>query len=256
MRIFHTKHNTGLESQGDLSSVGRESSPPLLQTGILDQHNANFCNHERSFSAKSKWSVMIRNLRQGLEFMDKQNDSLNEMEQALTRWRRSPDTTESSDKLSLSPETFLYLQTILNLSEEKMFSHPLFGSGFEPPIRIHLNLNGERFIQEVPVVPLLNQPGFCALVHSGHGVRRPSESLFDTCQLEFVNALLSLNQNLDGMKRQLCEVENRYSSSSLGTVLVDTRTEVLPRATSGFSRILKWANSFLNPPKATQACSG
>ena len=98
---------------------------------------------------------MIKNLKQGLEFMNKQNSNPNEMEQALARWRMSPEATKPYDELSFSPETFLYLQTILTLSEEKMFNHPLFGSGFETPIRIHLNLKGERFIQEVPVVPLL-----------------------------------------------------------------------------------------------------
>ena len=134
-------------------------------------------NHDRSFSAKSKWSVMIKNLKQGLEFMNKQNSNLNEMEQALARWRMSPEATKPYDELSFSAEAFLYLQTILTLSEEKMFNHPLFGCGVETPIRIHLNLKGKRFIQEVPVVPLLCQPGFSALAHSGGGIRRPSESL-------------------------------------------------------------------------------
>ena len=251
MRTFHTKHHTGLELQGDVSSIGRGSSPPLLQSGILDQHKTSPVNHDRSFSSQSKWSVMTRNLKQGLEFMNKQNSNLQEMEQTLARWRMSPETTKSNDKLSFSPETFLYLQTILTLSEEKMFNHPLFGSGFETPIRIHLNLRGERFIQEVPVVPLLNQPGFCALAHSGGGVRRPSERLFDSCQLEFMNALLSLNQNLDGMKRQLNEIEKSHSSSSLRLALVDKSTKSSPRARSGVSRILKWASRFLKAPKIT-----
>ena len=251
MRTFHTKHHSGLELKGDASPIGRGSSPPLLQAGILDQKKTSHGKHGRSFSSQSKWSVMIKNLKQGLEFMNKQNSNLHEMEQTLARWRMSPETTKSNDKLSFSPETFLYLQTILTLSEEKMFNHPLFGSGFENPIRIHLNLKGERFIQEVPVVPLLNQPGFCALAHSGGGVRRPSERLFDSCQLEFMNALLSLNQNLDGMKRQLDEIEKSHPNSSLGLALAESRRESSTPSSSGFSRILKWAGRFLKAPKAT-----
>ena len=256
MRTFHTKYHSGLELHGDVPPIGRGSSPPLLQTGILDHQKTIHVKHDRSFSSQSKWSVMIKNLNQGLEFMNKQNSNLHEMEQTLARWRMSPVTTNPNGKLSFSPESFLYLQTILTLSEEKMFNHPLFGSGFETPIRIHLNLRGERFIQEVPVVPLLNQPGFCALAHSGGGVRRPSEKLFDSCQLEFMNALLSLNQNLDGMKRQLNEIEESHSSSSLSLALVDTKTEGSAPTTSGVSRILKWAGRFLKAPKATPSyCS-
>ncbi len=256
MRTFHTKYHSGLELQGDVSPIGRGSSPPLLQTGILDHQKISPGKHAGSFSSQSKWSVMIKNLKHGLAFMNKQNSNLHEMEQTLARWRMSPEATKPYGELSFSPETFLYLQTILTLSEEKMFNHPLFGSGFETPIRIHLNLKGERFIQEVPVIPLLNQPGFCALAHSGGGVRRPSERLFDSCQLEFMNALLSLNQNLDGMKRQLNEIEECHSNSSLGLALVDTRRESSPPTSSGVSRILKWAGRFLKAPKATASyCS-
>ena len=140
MRTFHTQNHSGLELQGDVSSIGRGSSPPLLQTGILEHKKTCHVNHDRSFSAKSKWSVMIKNLKQGLEFMNKQNSNLNEMEQALARWRMSPEATKPYDELSFSAEAFLYLQTILTLSEEKMFNHPLFGCGVETPIRIHLNL--------------------------------------------------------------------------------------------------------------------
>ena len=256
MRTFHTQNHSGLELQGDVSSIGRGSSPPLLQTGILENKKTCHANHDRSFSAKSKWSVMIKNLKQGLEFMNKQNSNLNEMEQALARWRMSPEATKPYDELSFSADAFLYLQTILTLSEEKMFNHPLFGCGVETPIRIHLNLKGERFIQEVPVVPLLCQPGFSALAHSGGGMRRPSESLFDSCQLEFMNALLSLNQNLDGMKRQLDEIEKSHSNSSLGLALVNTERESSPPVSSGVSRIFKWASRFLKAPGSTASyCS-
>ena len=41
-----------------------------------------------------------------------------------------------------------------------------------------------------------------------------------------MNALLSLNQNLDGMKRQLDEIEECHSNSSLGLALVDTEERV------------------------------
>jgi hypothetical protein len=249
MRTFHTKHHSGLELKGDAASIGRGSSHSLLQTGIPSKNTAGGTKLEKtkSYSCRTKWHAMIKNLNQGLEFMSKQNSNLNEMERALSRWRDTPLTSKKTGDFSFVPESFLYLQTILALSEERMFNHPLFGSGYETPIRIHLNLKGERFIQEVPVVPLLNQPGFQALAHSGGDSRRPSDILFDSCGLEFVTSLLKLNKNIDGMKRQLRLVEECNPISTLGNSVSKTKNHVSPAPPPQFSRFLNWANWILRP---------
>ena len=257
MRTFHTKHHSGLELKGDAASIGRGSSHSLLQTGIPSKNVAGGTNPEKpkTYSCRTKWHAMIKNLNQGLEFMGKQNSNLNEMERALSRWRDTPLSSKKTGEFSFVPETFLYLQTITALSEDCMFNHPLFGSGYETPIRIHLNLKGERFIQEVPVVPLLSQPGFQALAHSGGGSRRPSDTLFDTCGLEFVTLLLTLNKNIDGMKSQLRLVEDFNPISALGNSVCKTRNEVSPAPPPQSSRFLNWANWILRPLRSVRALS-
>ena len=186
MRTFHTHNQFGLELKGDTASIGRGGSHPLLQAGMPVKTGSGPVPGEnnRPFSCQSKWSVMLKNLSHGLEFMERQNSNLNKMEKTLCHWRNTLPCDSTSGEESFLPETFLCLQTILGLSEEKLFNHPLFGSGFETPIRIHLNLKGERFVQEIPVVPLLNQPGFCALAHSGASSSRPTDGLFDTCEID------------------------------------------------------------------------
>ena len=257
MRTFHTKHHSGLELKGDTASIGRGSSHSLLQTGIPSKNVVGGTNLEKAktYSCRTKWHAMIKNLNQGLEFMSKQNSNLNEMERALSRWRDMPADSNKTREFSFIPETFLYLQTITALSEECMFNHPLFGSGYETPIRIHLNLKGERFIQEVPVVPLLSQPGFQALAHSGGGSRRPSDTLFDTCGLEFVTLLLTLSKNIDGMKRQLCLVEECNPISALGNSDSKTRNEFSPAPPPQSSRFLNWANWILRPLRSAPVLS-
>lgn len=256
MRTFHTKQHFGLEHKGETISIGRGSCHSLLQSGIPGKQtpSGTLLKNERPFSCRTKWHAMVNNLNQGLEFMSTQNSNLNEMERALSRWRDTPSNSKQTGDFSFAPETFLYLQTILSLSEEQMFNQPLFGSGYETPIRIHLNLKGERFIQEVPVVPLLSQPGFQALAHSGGGSRRPTDMLFDSCGLEFVNSLLVLNKNIDGMKRQLRLVEECNPSSTLGHSTPESKSETEQTVPPQFSRFLNLANWILRPlrPAPTQ----
>lgn len=254
MRTFHTQTESGLELQGDAVSIGRGSSQPLLQSGNFAQIGSTKKHETKagSFSSISKWSVMLKNLQRGLEFMEKQNFNLKEMESVLLNWRKDSARPSSGYSYSFPPETFLYLQTIMSLSEEKLFNHPLFGSGYEPPIRIHLNMKGERFTQEVPVLPLLNQPAFCALTHSSGSSRRPSDLLFDSCEMEFVNTLLILDRNLEGLRRQLRAVEEcdpRPVQDALSPV---RKTELQLSSLSRFSRFMNWVNRSIIPRRAAQ----
>jgi hypothetical protein len=254
MRTFHTHNHSGLELKGDTVSIGRGSSHPLLHAGKLVKHGPSSVPGEknRPFYCQSKWSIMLKNLNHGLEFMERQNSNLNEMDKTLSHWRNSLPSDRVSGGKSFSPETFLCLQTILGLSEEKLFNHTLFGCGFESPIRIHLNLKGERSVQEIPVVPLLNQPGFCALAHSGRSSRRPSVGLFDRCEMEFVNALLVVNRNLEGLRRQLRSIEESQPMGALGNPLPrNPKRESPSPGSSGFNRFMDWVNRCIKPWKAT-----
>jgi len=255
MRTFHTQNQSELELKGDAASIGRGCSHPLLQAGKLVKPGSSHVPGEmnRPFSCQSKWSIMLKNLNRGLEFMERQNSNLNEMEKTLFYWRNSLDRGRATGVKSFAPETVLCLQTILGLSEEKLFNHPLFGSGFETPIRIHLNLKGERSVQEIPVVPLLSKPGFCALAHSGISTSQPSEGLFDTCEMEFMNALLVVDRNLGGLRRQLRVIEEGHPLPTRDIPLsgIPERESPSP-VTSGFNRFMNWVIRSIKPLKGAQ----
>jgi hypothetical protein len=255
MRNLHTSSHSGLEFNGDTSSIGRGSTLNQLQAGKFKDAVASATqgNSNRSFSHESKWSVMLNNLRLGMNFIDKQNSNLHEMENSLRLWRGSLESRAERAAQSFFPETALYLQSILRLSEEKLFNHPLFGSGVEPPIRIHLVLRGERFAQEVSVNPLLNKPGFCALVHSGMGASPPSFTHFDSCETEFLNALLQVRQNGDEITRQMTRIEES-STSSLSFHKVHPNPG--PSANNmPLPRLLQWVSKLIKPWRRTQACA-
>ena len=255
MRNLHTYNSSGLELDGGAPSIGRGSTLNQLQAGEFKDtaHYAKQGNAMRSFSNESKWSVMLSNLRQGMKFIEKQNSNLHEMENSLRLWRTSVLDGDKSTNRGFIPETALYLQTILRLSEERLFNHPLFGSGVESPIRIHLAMRGERFVQEIPVIPLLNKPGFCALAYSGSGSSPPSATHFNTCETEFLNALLQAEQNGDEVRRQMIKIE-KLSTDTL------TLSRVRPYSESSnetglttVPRYLYWISRILKPWRRTQA---
>lgn len=252
MRNLHTHNHSGLELEGGTSSVGR-GHPNQLQAGELIGTVANIQSQstKRPFSDESKWSVMLRNLRQGIQFTEKQSSNLHEMEHALRLWSESVRDRGRCAASAFVPETALYLQTILRLSEETLFNHPLFGSGVEPPIRIHLALRGERLTQEVHVVPLRNKPGFCSLAHSGSGSSPPTPSHFNTCRTELLNSLLQVEQNADEIKKLSDKIQVNSSSALSFSEPLSCRTD----ASAQLPRLFHWANKFLKPWRRTQACT-
>jgi hypothetical protein len=250
MRNLHTYNHSGSELESGASSIGR-GNHTQLQAGKLKGAESSIQAHvsDRSFSHESKWSVMLRNLRQGIQFMEKQSSNLHEMESALRLWS---DSVRDRDKWvghACIPETALYLQTILRLSDEKLFNHPLFGSGVEPPIRIHLALRGERITQEINVIPLRNKAGFCALAHSGSGSSPPSPSHFNTCQTEFLNALLQVEQDGDEIKQLIATI---HENSLAPLSFTEARTH-RSDANSQLPRLFHWASKFFKPWRRAQA---
>ena len=249
MRNLHTHNDSGLELGDDTSSIGRGDSPNQFQVGKLKGINTSpeQLDPNRTFSHESKRAVMLRNLRQGMVFVDKQHANLLEMEQSLRFWRDG--IRDKPLDLAVPPETVLYLQTILRLSEEKLYHHPLFGSGVEIPIRIHLSMRGERFQQEIPVIPLHNRPGFCALAHSGSGREPPSSSHFDACETEFLNALLTVEKVANEVRSNMTKIEEFSKTMRPIPETSTLRPEIHPH----LPKLVRWATKLVTPWRRSQA---
>ena len=249
MRNLHTQNDFGLELGHGASSIGRGNSPSQLQVGKLNEITANpgQLDPNRSFSNENKRAVMLRNLRQGMEFVDKQHANLYEMEHSLRFWRDG--IRDKALDRTVPPETVLYLQTILRLSEEKLYHHPLFGSGVEQPIRIHLSMRGERFHQEIPVIPLHNRPGFCALAHSGSGRVPPSTSHFDACETEFLNALLTVEKVANEVRSNMTKIQEFSNAMRPLPEAASQRPEINPH----LPKLLHWATKLVMPWRRTRA---
>jgi hypothetical protein len=184
---------------------------------------------------------MIQNLNSGLEYTRKQDANLNEMESFLRAWRGSLFARNVIHDTNLHAAGLLYLPGILKLSEEKLFGHPLFGNGIERPIQVHLKLFEARFVEEIPVLPLLIQPGFSALAHSGMASSPPSQEVFDLCEMEFLNGLLEINKAHRSLERQLSAISEHQGKLKINHIpgSAGNSSRSLEQR-SAFHRIINW----------------
>ena len=56
-------------------------------------------------------------------------------------------------------------------------------------------IEGKRYEIHLNVVPLLIDPGFQAIMHSGQSYHYPSDSVFDHCCRHIINCMLEVEHN-------------------------------------------------------------
>lgn len=256
MRNLHMHNCPGHDEPGLPGSIKRESEPQasLASTYTPGESSSVNVSAPHSFSSISKWTTMVRNLSSGIEYVLKQDANLNEMENLLRAWRKSLSMRDTRHATSINTEGFLFLPSILKLSEETLFNHPLFGDGVKKPIRVHLKLREARFIQEIPTYPLFIQPGFSALAHSGRDPGPPSQEVFDLCQTEFLNGLLEVKKTHRSLERHLNAIREHQGKLKINhtppSVQNDNKTL---KQRSALCRIINWFSKSIAPRPAISA---
>ena len=154
MRSFHTHTNCEASSLFGSDLIGR-STGQLVPSQIKKKALPTTNKAKRAgYSSRSKLEVMADNLRDGLQYVRKQTDNLEAMDQAVGLLReeyRKKTNLHTSPVSRLRPEILLHHQALNNLSAETLFGHPLFGYGFENPIRIHLKLGSLTKAHSIPI---------------------------------------------------------------------------------------------------------
>lgn len=209
MRSFHT-HTQG-EVPGSFGSdlIGR-STGQLVPSQIKKKAPPTTNISKRSgYSSRSKLEVMADNLRNGLQYVRKQTDNLEAIDQAVGLLReeyRRKTSLHTSSVSRLRPEILLHHQALNNLSAETLFGHPLFGYGFENPIRIHLKLGSLTKAHSIPISALLSSHPLRALLASSRWMEPPGQGLFESLGVDLMNFLLTAKKEEDALDRQIQEL--------------------------------------------------
>lgn len=141
------------------------------------------------YSSQSRQTVMVKNLKLGIDYKTKQYDHLSSINDYLNNIIRM----SNSRKDSYSSSWVIYLQSIASISEATHLNFPLFGHGTEPPIRIHLILKGTAQSFEFHVSKLLNRPHFKSFVYSGASAGVPSCKILYNCLKETMDEQLKIS---------------------------------------------------------------
>ena len=155
------------------------------------------------YSSISRQTVMVKNLKLGIDYKTKQYDHLSSINDYLNDIIRLSNSSRDSNTSSW----IIYLQSIATISEATYFNLPLFGHGTEPPIRVHLVLKGTPRTFEFHVSELLNRPHFKSFVHSGVGVGAPSCKLLHDCLKESMDEQIKISFERSKAESILKELE-------------------------------------------------
>ena len=209
MRSFHT--HTHSEASGSFGSdlIGRSTEQLVPSQIKMKAPPVTYVAKPAGYSSRSKLEVMADNLRDGLQYVRKQADNLEAIDLTVGLLReeyRKKTSHHHSPVSRLRPEILLHHQALNNLSSETLFGHPLFGYGFENPIRIHLKLGSLTKAHSIPISALLSSHPLRALLASSHWMEPPGQALFESLGVDLMNFLLTAKKEEDALDRQIQEL--------------------------------------------------
>lgn len=179
------------------------------------------CGFNTSFSSRSRQSIMIDNLKTGIEYKTKQYDNLSRINHYLNDIFKISRSSENNQTNAWK----IYLQSIASLSEEKYLNLPLFSGGTELPIRVHLILSGIPQTFEFSVCSLLNRVHIKSLMYSGPGTGPPTVALLNSCLTEVMDELLLVSTERTRAKSTLEQLQILSITRSKLILKEDTGTK-------------------------------
>jgi hypothetical protein len=212
MRTLHTNHIAcGYSQDVNVGAIGRLHNSCEHLHAKPAQPYLDVQNFGHRFKESTKHHLMSRSLDDGINYFHKQIKGLSISESIIRELVRSCNSQKkqpSADNQRQLTGKFLW-EALQTVSQETFKDHPLFGFGFESPLRLHLNLSGKRTTHLLPVVPLLGKPSYRS-VGLTLGIDRAVDS--KVCQesmLEILNLMLEVEKRKDELVHLSKEVRNR-----------------------------------------------
>lgn len=163
MRTLHTNHIAcGYSQDVNVGAIGRlhNSCEHLHAKSGHPSPEAHTSAH--LFKECTKHNAMSQSLDDGIAYFHRQIKGLSLSEAIIRELFKSSNSRKYESHADNQMQTtgrFLW-ESLQAVSQENFKDHPLFGFGFESPLRLHLNLSGKRTTHLLPVVPLLGKPAY------------------------------------------------------------------------------------------------
>ena len=210
------------------------------------------------FSQRTRLQTMSENAKAALGFMDKQQKEIKELIKQFQMFSGYlVQIPECADELTSRHAWQVYLMHAQSLqtSMGATFSgKALFGDGAMPPVRLHLEMNGNVEPFDLPDPCLSYMPSIRSFLGGVSDHRLPSTDLVNACMAELLNALVDVQLG----REKMCAVLKKLSSckSLLSTPLPrlvgrafstsqnSTLLDRLRLSFRSFSRVIKPSLSF------------
>ena len=210
---FHTRINPGAKySICELLPPCRSSSSistPLEKNSSVQTELEEIA--DKCFSQVSRRDVMITNLMKGKSFIQMQSENLSEIMNIFTLLRSAPGSVSTNTQDEMIARNVLYLETMGRISRSKHLHFPLFGYGYEPPIRVHLSLGGNPEVFNFETLPLLGGTAFDSLIHSGACSVKQGDKFLNQISKELLDLMLKAEGNLIKTSEKIIQLNTFYS---------------------------------------------
>jgi len=198
------------------SALGR-SHHPLNHPLVHNKTSSGLQKTNKSFlSQTTRFTKMSENLSNGLDFIYKQKSNLNLLSSFLSDLKKYNLSSDNNSESGYNLSRF-YSESLSNLVSEKFLGHPLFGYGFESPIKIQIYLDGLRTTLLVPIQPLLSETAFSSISLTLSLDQRLCPASYDEAQKEILNLLLDVEErkkHLSDFQKRLKDPQQDFCKSS------------------------------------------
>ena len=163
------------------------------------------------FSQRTRLQTMCENARAALGFMDRQQKEIKELIKQFQMFSGYlAQIPECADELTSRHSWQVYLMHAqsLHTSMTATFSgKALFGDGAIPPVRLHLEINGNVEPFDLPDPCLSYMPSIRSFLGGVSDHRVPSIDLVNACMAELLNALVEVQRG----REKMCAVIKKLS---------------------------------------------
>lgn len=159
-----------------------ENAPGRISTG------------KQVYSTRTRYSSVLENLRKSSEYIREQQKALNEMVQQfqlLSGYLEQTDRNLGANSHAWSVY-LMHAQVVESCMSRTFEEKPLFNLDNDPPLRIHVPVDGELESFDLPLPSLRSIIPLGAFLHGASGRSMPSIGLLEDCMTAITNCLLEI----------------------------------------------------------------
>ena len=189
-------------------------------------------NTQTTYSQRSRQNVMIENTQQAILFINQQSKAVQNLIQQFQLYIGYREQLTEDRSLEARKHAWavylIYAQSIQNTLKQTFNGKALFGDGISPPIRMHLEQNGETVPYDLPdpcLNALISVRSFLAGILDH---QLPSVELATSCVVDLFNVMAEIQSGKERflvINRKLSARKNIPSSRISSTSIMRERLQ-------------------------------